>query len=145
MSGSGDPVIDGGAIIAADVAAAAAVARIGADVVSQRSALLALQALGATLPKDGVLRGMWAAYLAERQAALVAFHERRIAAAVDDDARAAAYDDAIAFAAAIGAPDDELARLRSAKTNPTATAFSTSEHDAAPRPFFARFLERQDR
>ncbi len=141
--GSGD-VGDIGDIVAADVAAAAAVAAISADVKSQHAALNALQALGATLPPAGVLHGLWAAYVHERQAALVAFHERRIAAAVaggDYGDVDAAYDDAIAFAKGVGADDDEVARLRERKAL-GATAPATQ---ALPRPFFARFLEQQER
>lgn len=131
---------DDASIARLDAAASAALSVVGKDATSQLAVLAALAALASALPDDGVLRGLVTQSLAERQAAFVAFHERRLSALSSASAAeiAAAFDEAIAFTVGVVGDGDAAAVLRSRKARALAG-------DGPPRPFFARFLEHQRR
>ena len=76
----------------------------------------------------------------DRRAAFVRFHERTLDD-VNGDLRGPsldrAYDEAIAFTIGVAGDGPEAASMRKRKQE--------SSSSAAPRPFFARFLEQQRR
>jgi len=121
-----------------DVAAARATAAVAADAPSQLAVLGALAALSAALGTNGVARGLVDDARAARHAAFSAFHERRIESASTREEIAAAYDEAIAFTRGAIGDGDEVRVLADNKARALATT-------RPPRPFFARFLEKQDR
>jgi hypothetical protein len=131
---------DDASIARLDAAASAALSVVEKDATSQLAVLSALAALAAALPDDGVLRGLVLQSHAERQAAFVAFHERRLAALSSASTAeiAAAFDEAIAFTVGVVGDGDAAAVLRRRKARALAG-------DGPPRPFFARFLEHQRR
>jgi hypothetical protein len=131
---------DDASIARLDAAVSAALSVVGPEASSQLAVLSALTALAAALPDDGVLRGLVERSHAERQAAFVAFHERRLAALSSASVAeiAAAFDEAIAFTVGVVGEGDAAAALRMRKARALAG-------DGPPRPFFARFLEHQRR
>ena len=121
---------------AEDRAAAAALAEVNASARSQLRVLQALQDLVDACSDDGVVRGVIAAFREERQAAFVRFHERTLNDdSLDDDARAAAWDEAIEFTAGVGGDVDGMRQKK-------AVALAAGKPAV---PFFARFLEHQKR
>jgi hypothetical protein len=129
---------------------------VGKDATSQLAALGALQRLAGALPPDGVARGLVEGSVRERQAAFSAFHERRLASADGADLTAALHE-AIAFTVGVAGDGVEAAALRRrlasvgppgspSPTPPSSSSPSSSDlPDGPPLPFFARFLERQER
>jgi hypothetical protein len=135
-----------GLVGSADRAASKALAVVGKDATSQLAALSALQRLAAALPADGIARGLVERSLGERQAAFTAFHERRLAAADGTDNLAEALHEAIAFTVGLAGDGIEAAALRHRLAAVGAPGSpSPTPPDGLPRPFFARFLERQER
>lgn len=149
---SADPPDPDGLVGSADRAASEALAVVGKDATSQLAALSALQRLAGALPADGVARGLVEGSLRERQAAFSAFHERRLASADGADLTAALHE-AIAFTVGVAGDGSEAAALRQrlasvgapGSPSPTPTPPTAALPDGPPRPFFARFLERQER
>jgi hypothetical protein len=121
---------------------------VGKDATSQLAALSALQRLAGALPPDGVARGLVEGSLRERQAAFSAFHERRLASSNGGDDLTAALHEAIAFTVGVAGDGVEAAALRhrlAAPGSPTPTPPTATLPDGPTGPFFARFLERQER
>jgi hypothetical protein len=142
-----------GLVGSADRAASEALAIVGKDATSQLAALSALQRLADALPADGVARGLVEGSLRERQGAFSAFHERRLTAAAGTDDLSAALHEAIAFTVGVAGDGLEAAALRHrlasvgspGSPSPTAPPSSSPSSSDQPLPFFARFLERQER
>jgi len=101
-----------------------ALAAVTSSAPSQLRVLRALDALADACVEGGVVRGLLVEFATARRQAFVAFHERRVAAGLD----ASAVEDAAEFARGVGAD------VVSAPPKPTVS-----------RPFFARFLEQQER
>jgi hypothetical protein len=134
----------------ADRHAAAALAAVDAGAASQLRVLRALQALVDAAAKDGVIHGVMSAFLADRRAAFVRFHERTLQnerGSLDDDALARAWGEALAFTIGVAGAGPEAAALRAQQGKPRASSSSSSSpsSSSAPLPFFARFLEHQKR
>lgn len=125
----------------ADREAAAALAEVDGTAVRQLRVLDALQALVAACDDEGLVRGVIAQFLAERQAAFVAFHERVLRnedGALDEVRFAAAWDEAIDFTVGVFGEGEEAMAMRRRKQESLAAG-------RPPVPFFARFLEGQQR
>ena len=125
----------------ADREAAAALAEVDGTAVKQLRVLQALQSLVDASDDEGLLQGVIAQFHAERQAAFVDFHERRLRnddAGLDADGFAAAWDEAIAFTVGVFGDGEEAAAMRRRKQESLAAG-------RPPVPFFARFLEGQQR
>lgn len=105
-----------------------ALAAVTSSAPSQLRVVHALAALADACAADGVLRGLVVEFATSRREAFVAFHERRVAAGID----ASAVQDAAEFARGVGA-------------EVVIEAVTMSTKQAESRPFFARFLEQQER
>ena len=125
----------------ADREAAAALAEVDDTAVTQLRVLQTLQALVDACDDQGLVQGVTMRFLAERQAAFVAFHERVLRnedGALDEFHFAAAWDEAIAFTVGVFGEGEEAVAMRRRKQESLASG-------RPPVPFFARFLEGQQR
>ncbi len=138
----------------ADREAAEALAKVDASAASQLRVLQALQQLIELAGPDGVVGAAVARFREDRHVAFVRFHERTLASAdngdLDDDARAYAYDEAVAYTVGVAGDGVEAAALRERRGRPGSERHQVpvttgGAAEAAAVPFFARFLEHQKR